>query len=266
MQANDISWISLALGSLILIFPILIFQYYKTGLVKSMLTGYGRMVLQLAFVGIYMQYIFSINSILINLAWVTLMLIAATFSIIRRSEIKEKKFIIPVISGLLSDIFINILIYSFIIMNYTEFFNARYLIPITGMVIGNCISNSIIGIRTFYNSLLKDELKYRYSLISGANHKEALMPFMSEALKISFAPTIASNATIGLIWLPGMMTGQILGGSDPLTAIKYQIMIVLSIFVGGVLTVFISLYLSSKYAFDKNYNLNKQIFKSISSS
>lgn len=260
MHATDISWLSLALGSLIMVFPILIFQHYKTGLVKSMIIGYGRMTLQLILVGFYMQYIFYINSLWINFLWVSIMLFAATVSIIKRSEIKEKKFIMPVLLGLISDVLINGLIYTFIIMNYKDFFNARYLIPITGMVIGNCISNAIIGIRTFYKSILKDEHKYRYLLMSGATHKEAIFPFLSEALKSSFAPTIASNATIGLIWLPGMMTGQILGGSDPLTAIKYQIMIVLSIFVGGVLTVFMSLFFSVRYSFDSNYNFNKNIF------
>lgn len=89
-----------------------------------------------------------------------------------------------------------------------------------------------------------EKARYKYSLIAGATRSEALRPFISEALKISFAPTIASNATIGLIWLPGMMTGQILGGSDPMTAIKYQILIVISIFVGGVVTVFTALSLS----------------------
>jgi len=260
MGTNDITWINLILGSLVIIIPVLIFQYYRTGLVRQMLIAFFRMAIQLLFVGYYLKYIFALNSLAINFLWIVIMMIAASVSIVRRSELKSRAFIFPVVAGIIGDVVLNGLIYALIVMNYAEFFNARYMIPITGMVIGNCITNAIIGIRAFYKNLRTEEARYKYSLIAGATRSEALRPFFSEALKISFAPTIASNATIGLIWLPGMMTGQILGGSDPMTAIKYQILIVISIFVGGVVTVFTALSLSKKYTFDANDNLRKDIF------
>ena len=262
MGTNDISWMNLILGSLVIIIPVLIFQYYRTGLVRQMLIAFGRMTVQLLFVGFYLKYIFALNNWMINLLWILIMMIAASVSIVRRSELRSNSLIIPVMAGIIADVALNGLIYAFIVMDTESFLNARYMIPITGMVIGNCISNAIIGIRAFYKSLKTDEARYRYALIAGASRDEALRPFISEALKTSFAPTIASNATIGLIWLPGMMTGQILGGSDPMTAIKYQILIVISIFVGGVITVFTALSLSRKYTFDANDNLTPNINKS----
>lgn len=252
MNTTDISWLNLFLGSLTIIIPFAIFSYYRTKLSKTMLFSFFRMSIQLILVGFYLKYIFQINSLLINLLWILVMMTAATFSIIRRSEIKNRKFYFPIIVGLSADVLINILIYSTIIIDFKEFFTARYLIPISGMVIGNCITNSIIALKSFYGGLQKNQDKYKYLLNITASRKQALFPFLQEALKTSFAPTIASNATIGLIWLPGIMTGQILGGSDPLVAIKYQIMIVLSIFIGNILTVFLTLFLSSKYAFDEN--------------
>jgi putative ABC transport system permease protein len=189
------------------------------------------------------------------------MIVAASVSIIKRSEINSRKFIMPVVAGIVGDVLINGLIYTLIIMDYRDFFQARYLIPIIGMVIGNCISNSIIGIRSFYKGVSEGVDRYKYYLACGADRSEAIKPFFAEALRTSFGPTIASNATIGLIWLPGMMTGQILGGSDPMTAIKYQILIVTSIFVGGVVTVFISLSLSKRYAFDNDDNFVTSLIK-----
>ncbi len=255
MNSIDIPIQNLFLGSIILIIPIIIFQYYRAGLAREMLMSFARMTLQLAFVGFYMTYIFNLNNIWLNFAWVSIMVIAAGISIIRRSGLKSRIFVLPVVAGVLSDVIINILTYTLLIMSYREFFNARYMIPILGMVIGNCITNSIIGIKSFYSNIQKDERRYQYMLVAGYSRDEALRPFISDALKISFAPTIASNATIGLIWLPGMMTGQILGGADPLSAVKYQLLIVSSIFVGSVATVFVSLNLLKRYSFDEYDNL-----------
>jgi putative ABC transport system permease protein len=218
------------------------------------------MGLQLTLVGIYLGFIFKHDSILINFLWVTIMILAGCFTIIKRSELKQKIFFLPVLLGVLANVIINFAVFILIIIGDTKFFSARYLIPITGMVIGNSITTSIVGLRSFYQSLSRDEDRYRFYLMSGATKNEALLSFFSEAMKDAFNPTIASTATIGLIWLPGMMTGQILGGSDPSIAIKYQIMIMVAVFVGGVVTVFISLMTSKRFAFDDYAKFDRRIY------
>ena len=81
-------------------------------------------------------------------------------------------------------------------------------------------------------------------------------PFMREALIKSFNPTIASMAVMGLIALPGTMTGQILGGSSPSVAIKYQIMLMITIFASSLISVLLTLWISRKKTFDK-YGMTK---------
>lgn len=259
MGASDISWLNLFLGSLILLIPVAVLLYYKTGLTKAMLIAFGRMAVQLMLVGLYLMYIFKLNSLTVNFLWLLLMIFAATLSIIKRSEIRISSFFIPVLIGVLADVIVNFLVFIFIISGTENFFNARYFIPLSGMIIGNCLSSGIIGIRSFYGSLSKNEERYRYSLMCGATRNEALFPFMRAAMKDAFSPTIASTATIGLIWLPGMMTGQILGGTDPVISIKYQIVIIIAIFVGSVLTVAVSLNLSERFAFDEYDLLRKDV-------
>lgn len=138
---------------------------------------------------------------------------------------------------------------------------AQYTIPITGMVLGNCLRSNVIGINAFYYSINEHQERYRFYLASGANRNEALMPFFRDALKKSANPTLASMATIGLVSLPGMMTGQILSGSSPLTAIKYQIMIMLAIFSGTVLSVYLGIKFSNYSVFNKRDVLDKSILK-----
>jgi putative ABC transport system permease protein len=260
VEASDISWVKLAIGSVILIVPVLIFSYYKTGLVRATLISFLRMAGQLVLVGFYLKYIFLYNSVLVNIFWVVLMVFIASFTVVRRSDLKQSYFYIPVFTGLMANILINGSISTFFFIDGLEFFNARYIIPIMGMFIGNTLNGSIIGLRSFYKSLTVDEERYRYYLSCGATKSEASFPFFRDALKDAFNPTIASTATIGLIWLPGMMTGQILGGTDPMTSIKYQIMIIIGIFVGMVISVFVSLLLSQKIAFNSYGLLNKAIF------
>ncbi|MBI5323849.1 MAG: ABC transporter permease [Ignavibacteriae bacterium] len=194
MGASDINWLNLLLGSLILLIPVAVLLYYKTGLTKTMLVAFGRMALQLFLVGLYLMYIFKLNSLIVNFLWLLVMIFAASISIIKRSEIQIKRFFIPVLMGVLADVAVNFLVFIFIISGSENFFNARYFIPLSGMIIGNCLSSGIIGIRSFYGALSKNEEKYRYYLMCGASRNEALFPFMTAAMKDAFSPTIASTA------------------------------------------------------------------------
>ena len=128
--------------------------------------------------------------------------------------------------------------------------NARYIIPVTGMIIGNCLTASVIGIRSFHKSMATETLDYKFRIACGADRKEAVQPFIREALINAFGPTVANMAAIGLIWLPGMMTGQILGGSSPMEAIKYQILIMTGIAVGSIITVVGGIILSTGSVLD----------------
>lgn len=237
----DISWIDVISVSGILIIPIFVLAYYKTGQLKTMGWSFLRMTLQLSLVGFYLEYIFEIDSVAINMAWVFLMIIAAGFTITKRSDISLSRYYLPVTAGIIVNVLINGLVFAFFIFEDNSFFSARYIIPVMGMVIGNTLNTAIVAIRAYFSSLKKERQKYRYYLMLGASENEALYKFSSEAMKIAFSPMLASVATMGLIWLPGMMTGQILGGSNPLTAIKYQFLIMIAIFTGSVITVAVTL-------------------------
>jgi len=260
LNGNDITWVEMIIGTLVIAIPVIIFYYYKTGLNKPLAIAFLRMIVQLTLVGLYLEYIFELNSTLINIGWTIIMIIAAAYTIVERVELKMKHFFPPLLFGIIGGILVNGSIFAFVLVGVDPFFDARYLIPIMGMLIGNSLNSAIIGVRSFFRKLSNDVERYRYYLMCGATRNEALFQFISEAMQDAFSPTIASTATIGLIWLPGMMTGQILGGSDPITAIKFQIMIIITIFVGSVITLFISLNLSKRFVFDDYDMFDKSIY------
>ncbi|MFH2095520.1 MAG: ABC transporter permease [Bacteroidota bacterium] len=256
----DISWIDLIIGHSLLAIPVVIFLYYKTELVKSTLIAALRMAVQLILIGIYLEYMFKWDNNLINAAWVLLMVMVAAGTITQRSGLKYRFFVFPnFISVLISLVLIDAFFLGFIV-KLNNVFEARYLIPVTGMILGNAMQNNIIAMNSFYSDLKEKQFKHRYLLASGATKGESLVPFFREALKKAFNPTIARMAVIGLISLPGTMTGQIIGGSSPSVAIKYQIMLMIAIFTSSILSVFLSLVISNRFVFDRYHNLRNDIF------
>lgn len=219
-----------------------------------------RITLQLIFVGYYLEYLFKYDKPWVNIGWIVIMVAVADFSTIGRSELHRKKSLILALfaSTLLGIVIIDLFFLKFVIQ-LPRLLAAQYTIPITGMVLGNCLRSNILGLNAFYYGINKHQERYRFYLANGATHKEALFPFFREALKKSANPTLASMATIGLVALPGMMTGQVLSGSSPLMAIKYQIMIMLAIFAGTILSVYLSILFSSKMVFNRRGMLDKSI-------
>ncbi|HYW35977.1 MAG TPA: ABC transporter permease, partial [Balneolaceae bacterium] len=173
----------------------------------------------------------------------------------------KKKLLIPIFAATLLGIIIIDFFFLKFVIRLPKILAAQYTIPITGMVLGNCLRSNVIGINAFYYSINENRERYRFYLASGAERSEATFPFFRDALKKSANPTLATMATIGLVSLPGMMTGQILSGSSPVTAIKYQIMIMLAIFSGTVLSVYLGLKLSNRFIFDERNEMDESILK-----
>jgi len=188
------------------------------------------------------------------------MISIACQSIIRSSNLKVKLFFIPVFFSLLIPFTIILFFFNGIVVKIDNLFEAKYMIPIGGMLLGNCLRSIIICLNSFYSGIQKDEKVYLYSISLFNNHIQALKPYFTQSFLAAITPIIASMATIGLVSLPGMMTGQILGGSMPTVAIKYQIAIMLSIFYTEYFSTILSILFSLKVGFNELDVLNHDIF------
>jgi len=256
----DIEWFYLLLSLLILILPIGIFYKYKTGLTKIVLLSFFRMLIQLIFVGLYLKYFIEWDNIFLNILWIIIMIVIGSHTVVKRAELNTKLMTIPVIGGFLTGFIIATIIVGFVVFAEGDYFTARFMIPISGMLIGNSLSTTVVGVRLFYKMIKERQKYYYYNLILGANKEESLFEFMKDALKDSFNPMLANIGAIGLIWIPGTMTGQIIAGSDPMIAIKYQLVIVTGYFTCCTLAVFVSLMFSRRIAIDKYGRINNDIF------
>lgn len=263
MDIINLSWVQIGISFLILVIPAFILWKYQTGLNKKLLTASVRMVLQLLFVGYYLEYLFEYDNPWINAAWICVMVIVADFATVDRSNLRQtSKVLIPIFASTFFGIIVVDLFFLEAVIQLPKLLAAQYTIPITGMVLGNCLRSNVIGINAFYFSLDDHQERYQFYLSSGATRSEALHSFISEALQKSANPTLASMATIGLVSLPGMMTGQILSGSSPIIAIKYQIMIMVAIFSGTILSVYLGIIFTNYFVFNsKTDMLDESILK-----
>ncbi len=251
MNANEVSYFSM-LSLVFLIVPVVIInRKLSININKKMFYSIGRMVIQLSLVGIFLQYIFNINNPIVNFSYLVFMIVVASFSTAKSCDFQIKKFLAPLILAFIIPNAIILLFFNTFVTRLDNLFNAQYMIPIGGMLLGNSLSGNIICINNFYKAIKQNKNKYFYSLSLSGNKIEALTPYFKNAILASVSPTIASIETIGLVALPGMMTGQILGGAIPLTAIKYQIAIMIAILITRYFSAILSILFTGFKAFDE---------------
>lgn len=263
MQTQDISLLSLVICSILLLIPILISRILKLKLIQSIILSVTRMTAQLFFAGLYLKYLFQLNNPYLNLIWLLIMVLVASFSVIKNSELNLKLFILPIFFSLASTNLLIVLYFNSFVIHLQHLFEAKYLVVIGGMLLGNSMRGNIIGASGFYKSIKRNENRYFYHLANGATQFEALKPYFRESLTTALKPTLATMMTIGIVSLPGMMTGQMLGGSSPMLAIKYQITIMIAIFTSTIASTALILFLTNRSSFDTYGVMKKSVFKSL---
>lgn len=257
--AQNLSEFSMLMCGLLLLIPLLGIWYLKLGMVKSMLISTIRMIVQLVLVGFFLEFVFQLNNWLLNSVWFLTMITVAVLSVIKNSNLRLRHFLVPVLFSFILANFFVVLYFNYFIVNLNFILDAKYMIAIGGMVLGNSLRANIVGLGDFYKSISKDEQLYFYKLSLGATRFEALRSFAKKSFTAAMSPTIASMATMGIVSLPGMMTGQILGGSVPLVAIKYQIAIMIAILASTI----ISISLSIIFTVGKSFNKYGVLLKSV---
>jgi len=248
----DISWWQLSSFLLILLIPIYINWHFKLGLSRDTALSVARMIAQLILVGFYLQYLFSINSILLNLLWLCLMMAIGASAIIKGAKLNYQRCYMPVLAGVACGLVPLLMILIFGLIAPTPYYSAQYLIPLAGMLLGNSLSGNIVALQHLFNGLEDKHLEYESYLALGASPVQATHEFVQRSMRQSLMPILASMSTTGLVTLPGMMTGQILSGVNPMIAIKYQLIIMLAIFVMLTVSISVSLILTVRNAIAKS--------------
>ncbi|MBD2105545.1 iron export ABC transporter permease subunit FetB [Nodosilinea sp. FACHB-13] len=240
METNyiAISYGQLALSALLIVVNVVLSTALRLGLGQSLLTAALRMVVQLLLIGFVLEWLFTQDNALVILAIALVMTAIAGIAAVNRTQ---RRFVGVYWHSLLSVLASSSLVTGFAmvgIIRVQPWYDPQYLIPLLGMVLGNTLNGISLGLDRFMEGLVTQRDQVETLLALGATRWEAAHPQVRNAIRVGMIPTINSMMVMGLVSLPGMMTGQILAGANPIDAVRYQIVIIFMIAAGAALGIF----------------------------
>jgi putative ABC transport system permease protein len=229
----------------------------RLGLVRQLLVAALRTTVQLMLIGIVLDALFTH----VHPGWMALMavvmLVAAAREVMGRQKRRYRGwwgFGMGTISMFLSSFTVTVLALNVIIAIH-PWYAPRYAIPLLGMLLGNTMNGISIGLDRLTATAWDQRAVLEGRLMLGATWSQAIEHIRRESVRSGLIPIINSMAAAGLVSLPGMMTGQILGGNPPMEAVKYQILIMFLIAGGTGLGTMAAVWLGSRRLFDERQRL-----------
>ncbi|WP_421384310.1 ABC transporter permease [Bacillus salacetis] len=254
----DIELARLIAAYLFVLVLLFIVKIRKISREKQITIAAFRMTIQLIIAGYILTHIFENPHPLLTLLIILIMEVFAirnVFKQVKETLSKEMKKIITLsmLCGSLASLFY----FNLVVIHFSPWYDPRYFIPIAGMIIGNSMTGITLGVRTLLQGFGAEKAKIEGALMLGAEPKIAAKPYVDSAFDSAVLPTINNMLGMGIVFLPGMMTGQILSGVSPLLAIEYQIAILLGILGSVSLTVLLFILLGYKTFFTKDSRLKE---------
>ncbi len=227
------------------------------GLVRQLLVAALRTTVQLLLIGMILNALFAH----VHLGWMTLMAAIMLLAAGREVTGRQKRrfvggwgFGMGTLSMFVSSFAITILALNAII-SVDPWYEPRYAIPLLGMMLGNTMNGIAIGLDRLTTTAWDQRSLIEGRLMLGAAWSQAIENIRRDSVRSGLIPVINAMAAAGLISLPGMMTGQILGGNPPMEAVKYQILIMFLIAGGTGLGTMAAVWFGSRRLFDKRQRL-----------
>lgn len=252
LSASDLS-----LSAVFILLLCLLSLQFKLGLEKQLFVAALRTTVQLLLIGQVLQILFAGNNPALVGLISLVMLVMAGREVMARQQIRIKG-----IQGWLlgtGAMFISSFSVTFIaltvIINNSPWYTPQYAIPLLGMLLGNTMNGVAVSIDRMTSALWQQRQLIEQRLMLGQSANEAICEIRKQAIHAGMIPIINSMAAAGIVSLPGMMTGQILGGSAPLDAVKYQILIMFLIASGTGFGILIAMWFTGKRFFDRRQRL-----------
>ncbi|MGO1060192.1 ABC transporter permease [Planococcus sp. FY231025] len=247
------SYFTLSLTLIFVLIPLVLSKTFNLGLGKDTMIATVRSIIQLLAVGYVLKFVFASNSLIYIFLMVTLMIVAATHNAQKKGA---------AIQGITSKVaatlvFVEVLTQSILIGFDITPATAQYIIPISGMVIGNSMVLSILFLNRFTAEVESQQDQTELILSLGGTPKQAIHRQLIRSIKASMIPTIESQKTVGLVQLPGMMSGQIIAGADPIQAVQFQLLIMFLLLTTAAVTSISLGFLSYPTLFNRRMQIVK---------
>jgi len=243
-------------ASLILINGLLSFVF-RLGLERTLLIAALRMSVQLMAIGFVLKFIFIQTSPLWTVGLGLLMVLFAAREAMARQTRRYKGWWAYGL-GTATLMFVGLLAVFFgvgVLIGPDPWYTPRLVLPILGMVLGNTLNGISLSLETLTTTAQRERASIEARIALGATRVEALSVVTRQALKTGMMPIVNAMATTGIVSLPGMMTGQILAGVDPVEATKYQVLITFLIAGATALGAFLAVMGGARLLTDERHRL-----------
>ncbi len=253
----DLSIAQVAVAYIFVLIVIAIVRLRGINREKEIIISSVRMTLQLILTGYVLVYVFQNPSPFITTGIIILMEVFSVYTIFKKFKGKLSHPLKKVIALSMSVGTLTCLAYFlFIVVRISPWYSPQYFVPIAGMLIGNSMTGISLGVKSLIEGVSTQKALIEEALILGATPKNASKSIINSTFDAAIMPTVNSMVGMGIVFLPGMMTGQILSGTAPTTAIAYQIAIMLGILGAVALSVIILLQLGYRTFFNAQSQLN----------
>lgn len=227
--AITLDWWQLALAAMLLVAPASISIGLKLGLEKTLGIAALRTVLQLGLLGLVLEWVFALDRWYFVLPVLLFMFFGAARAAVSRSSRRFEWVHLFAFGSLVLATSVVSFVATEVIIGVEPWWRPQYLIPLLGMLLGNGLNGISLSLDRLLAGFVgqRDAIEARLAL--GASLWVAIRPGVREAVRTGMIPIINTMTIVGIVSLPGMMTGQILAGARPADAVAYQILIMFMI-------------------------------------
>ena len=247
----------LALAALLVALNGALSVWLRLGLARQFLVAALRMCVQLGLMGLVLEALFALVSPWLTGLAVVVMVSFAGYEVMSRQETRFRGFWAYGI-GTTSVLFAGTLVTIFALATQIQadpWYHPQYAIPLLGMILGNTMTGIAIGLNTLTGLVRRERAAIETLLALGETRAVAFRPFVRTAARNGLIPIVNAMSAAGVVSLPGMMTGQILSGVEPMEAIKYQILIMFLIAGGTGLGVIAAVHAGALRLSDSRHRL-----------
>ncbi|MGW8194991.1 MAG: ABC transporter permease [Desulforhopalus sp.] len=263
MEVIRLTPVDLALAASLLVVLSLLSLLLDLGLERKIIIFACRMTVQLLMIGLVLRFLFANGSLLLVMMLSIIMLLAAGREVWARQKRKIKGirgYGISIVAMFVSSFSVAILA-LLVMIGVEPWYTPQYAIPLLGMLLGNTMTGISLALDRMTDQLHIRRGEVEQRLLLGQTCQEASRDIRKDCMRTGMMPIINSMAAAGLVSLPGMMTGQILGGTPPVEAVKYQLLIMFLIAGGTGFGVVCAIWMSRLLLFDKRHRLRLDVLK-----
>lgn len=257
MNVISLSPIDLSMAAILVLLLASISLFLKLGLANRIIIAAVRTVVQLVLIGLVLKALFAQVNLLYVAVLSTFMLLAAGREVMARQQRRFGGlwgYGLGTLSMFISSF--TLTVYALIVIVSTDpWYTPQYAIPLLGMMLGNTMTGVSLALDKLTTTAWQQRAVIEARLILGQDWRTAIGDITRDSVRIGMIPMINAMAAAGIVSLPGMMTGQILSGTEPMEAVKYQILIMFLITAGTGFSAIVATWIGARRLFDDRQRL-----------